>query len=178
MKIRRSGFTLIELLVVIAIMGILVAISIPSLIEFNRRQQLKNGSQELKTVLRFGQNKALASEFDQSLCTQNYAGRTFKLLGWYGFFPTTGTSYHIAGRCAPALDFGRRDFNLPAGLAFDNTREIVVLFVPATANVKFFDSLLDLNNPNSSESPAIPIQVRNQLGASAQVTVTARGEIR
>lgn len=171
-----SGFTLIELLVVIAIAGILVAISVPNLISFNRRQQLKNGLQEIKIVLRFAQNKALASEIDLTLCSATYQGGA-KLLGWYAYFPTSGTSYQITGRCAPALEFGRRDFNLPQGLSFENSREIVVLFLPS-ATVKFFDSLLDLDNPNSAESPSIPVQVKNQVNQTVQVTVTARGEIK
>jgi prepilin-type N-terminal cleavage/methylation domain-containing protein len=58
----KSGFTLIELLVTITMMAILFTFGVAQFLRFARHQELAQSAQELKTNLRFTQNKASAGE--------------------------------------------------------------------------------------------------------------------
>lgn len=56
------GFTLIELLTVIGILIVLTAMSIPAFRSFQKESDLTNTTEEIINILRFAQNKTLASE--------------------------------------------------------------------------------------------------------------------
>lgn len=90
---QSCGFTLIELLIVIAVISILATIGVPVFTTFNKNQTLKNAASELKSNLRFAQNKAVSG--DKSGCSGT-------LVGWYATFTSTGanaTSYNLTSRC-------------------------------------------------------------------------------
>ncbi len=56
------GFTIIELLITISILGLLLAIGLVYYQDFNRRQIVVQGANDLKNNLRLAQSKALAGE--------------------------------------------------------------------------------------------------------------------
>lgn len=62
MKSRSSarGVSLVELLTVVAIVGLMVAISIPSLHDLSRRRELQAATAELRTILRKVRSRAVA----------------------------------------------------------------------------------------------------------------------
>ena len=57
----KIGFTLVEILVVISIIGLIVAIAVPSLADFVRRQQLAQSSKEVLSTLRDAQSRSISS---------------------------------------------------------------------------------------------------------------------
>ncbi len=69
MKIFKNnfGFTMIELLIAISIIGIIVAITMPSLVEYRKKQSLKNTTENIVSIL----NKA-KSDSVNSLNSLNY----------------------------------------------------------------------------------------------------------
>lgn len=59
---NSRGFALIELLVVVIILVVLMAITIPSMISFQKTPQLNNSFEEVVNALRVAQNKTISSE--------------------------------------------------------------------------------------------------------------------
>jgi len=57
-SLKQSGFTLIELLVAITIMFLILGTGVVSYLQFNDRQALLAGVEELKTLLRTAQTRA------------------------------------------------------------------------------------------------------------------------
>lgn len=57
-----GGFTLIELLIIVAVLIILTLVAVPSLRSFQKESDLTNTTEEIINILRFAQNKTLASE--------------------------------------------------------------------------------------------------------------------
>lgn len=107
MKRTCLGFTLIELLVTISIIGIIFGIGVAQYNRFTRRQILVQATQELKSNLRFVQDKAMAGEKDVDVCGSG-SGAT-PLDGWY--LAPGGGGYVIFGRCG-GIDFGSKTANL------------------------------------------------------------------
>lgn len=62
---RAAGFTLLEILIVVALIGILAFLTIPQLIEFNKRQTLTSVTQDLAEAFKTAQvyaSKGLQSD--------------------------------------------------------------------------------------------------------------------
>ena len=57
----KRGYSLIELLVVIAAMGVVLAVTLPSLGEINRRRELRAATAELRSIFREVRSRAIAS---------------------------------------------------------------------------------------------------------------------
>jgi len=57
----EHGYSLIELLVVIAAMGVVLAVTLPSLGEINRRRELRAATAELRSIFREVRSRAIAS---------------------------------------------------------------------------------------------------------------------
>lgn len=91
------GYTLIELLIVIAIFGITISIVTASYLTFERNQRFKNAASQLKTDLRFTQNKALTGDKSQARCL--LPGSV--LVGWYVAvqYGVSANSYSIYSDC-------------------------------------------------------------------------------
>jgi prepilin-type N-terminal cleavage/methylation domain-containing protein len=77
----RRGYSLIELLVAVAAVGIILAVTLPSMGEMNRRRELRAATAELRSIFREVRSRAVA--------TGSNAAVKFKLIGgeWhYGIF--------------------------------------------------------------------------------------------
>ncbi|MFH1308494.1 MAG: prepilin-type N-terminal cleavage/methylation domain-containing protein [Patescibacteria group bacterium] len=90
-KRKEQGFSIVELITVISILLVLVAISVPVFLSFQKTSSLNDSTEKLISILRIAQNKTLASEnasqfgvyFDDSVSPHqytlfegsNYAGR-------------------------------------------------------------------------------------------------------
>jgi len=58
---KECGYSLIELLVVIASIGVILAVTLPSLGELNRRREIRAAITELRSIFRETRAKAIAS---------------------------------------------------------------------------------------------------------------------
>jgi prepilin-type N-terminal cleavage/methylation domain-containing protein len=104
---KKIGFTLIELLVTMSIIGILLGIGIAKYNEFNRRQILAQAAQELRSNLRFAQDKALAGEKPTGWCT------TGSLRGYQVSFDAAGENYLIEAICSVGSPRQVKSVSLP-----------------------------------------------------------------
>lgn len=99
LKIKNQfGYTLIELLIVIAIFGITISIVTASYLTFERNQRFKNAALQLKSDLRYTQNKALTGDKSQASCLRPGA----VLVGWYlavSYDASSGGGYSIYSDC-------------------------------------------------------------------------------
>lgn len=103
---QKPGFTLIEMLVGISLFGIFFGLGLTQYNRFNRRQTLLEAARELKSHLRFAQQKAVAGEMDcdstecgglDGTCGTADPGEK-SLAGWH--FRLNGTNaYEILGEC-------------------------------------------------------------------------------
>lgn len=59
--VNVRGYSLIELLVVIAAIGMIVAVTLPSLGEMNRRRELRAATAELRSIFREVRSRAISS---------------------------------------------------------------------------------------------------------------------
>lgn len=125
-----SGYSLIETLVVIAIFGITISLVTTSYLTFERNQRFRNSAAQIKSDLRFTQNKALTGDkgfkTTDSVCPKNSL-----LVGWYFMTrvdtnPTVNTEsptykeYSIGGACKTGasadVTYNLRDYDLPKGV--------------------------------------------------------------
>jgi len=81
----KKGVTFVELMVVIGVLTILIAISVPSFIFFQKGSSLDNDAEKIINVLRLAQSKTLASE------GSNQYGVYFQIPNQYILFK--GTDY-------------------------------------------------------------------------------------
>lgn len=79
MKKFCPGYTLVELLLVISFIALLASFGMAKYIQFNRRQIVVQAAQELKSNLRFAQDKALAGEKPTG-CTGALSGHKLEFL--------------------------------------------------------------------------------------------------
>lgn len=135
----KSGFSLIELLIVITLFTITSIMVTTSYISFEGREKLKNGALQLKSDLRFVQNKAQTGDKvsnDVSGCQTTVVGtpptQTNKSLGgWYLDITSDvsgNTTYNIHGLCVTRLSstsytlatFGDKQLKLPDGVTISS----------------------------------------------------------
>ena len=117
---RRRGFTIIELLVVISLLGITTTLVSAAYLSFERRERVKTAALDLKSNLRFAQNKALTGDKGIPGSGEECAyGNT--LVGWFVRLDTTGSSYEIVGTCQSSpgaeTEFFRNTVRLPKGVS-------------------------------------------------------------
>ncbi len=158
-QINQRGFTLIELLIVISIFGITASLITASYLTFERNQRLKAAAQQIKTDVRFTQNKALTGDKGQSndvaSCTALPGGGT--LVGYYISFSSDvseNLSYTSAGDCLKKTDSSEYEFNISArslskgvqikaityGSSAVDRQNVAILFEPLKHDVTFFSS--------------------------------------
>jgi prepilin-type N-terminal cleavage/methylation domain-containing protein len=78
-RLNRSGFTAVELLVVIAIVGVMVLVSLPTLIGYMRAATAKAAAEELAAGINRGRQLAISQ--NQLVCVQILGNQYRYLLG-------------------------------------------------------------------------------------------------
>ena len=73
---RRRGFTLIEALVVVAILSTLLALVVPSAVEWIRVQRVKASADELVTDLQFARSEATRRNLEVAVTFRTVAAQT------------------------------------------------------------------------------------------------------
>jgi len=145
------GFTLIELIVIIGILFILVAISIPTLVFFQKESDLNNGTEEIINALRFAQNKTLASEKES-----NY-GVHFEIEKFVLF---EGTSYD-------PLATNNETYNLPKSV------EIYEIDLAGGESEVVFDRLTGETN----QFGKVSLRLKSDLSRIRTVGIKSSGQI-
>jgi prepilin-type N-terminal cleavage/methylation domain-containing protein len=152
----RHGFSAVELIVVVAIVGIIAAISIPSLITYFQASTLKGGTEEVSAALNLARQLAITQ--NRSVC-----------------FQVVGNQYrYLPGACAGApLTVPGRDANGFFRLSNNVQLTQVAPVPPAIGPV--FNSL-----GAATTAATLTVTYVNQAGtpgASRNVTVAASGRI-
>jgi prepilin-type N-terminal cleavage/methylation domain-containing protein len=121
---RPRGLTIVELMVVIAVLGVLVAISAPSMREIIVKQRLKSVNAELVTDLQFARSNAVARnqqiriEFKKTSAMSCYVVFVFSYVGGCDCTATPGSA------CSPTVALG-------------GPEEIRTIQVPTETDVQF-----------------------------------------
>lgn len=146
---RRSGFSLIELLVVIALFAMTTILVTTSYIGFEAREKVKNGALQLKSDLRYVQNKSQTGDkgVGGAVCA---IGNT--LSGWFIDISDGATSYSAKGNCTTLSGtyadnvFDSKVINLPTGVSISSIKyngvektRGYIYFKPLDYSVTFFD---------------------------------------
>ena len=136
----RKGYTLIELLIVIAIFGITISIVTASYLTFERSQRFKNAATQLKSDIRYAQNKALTGDKSQPACLASNK----VLVGWYvSLSPEAGASggYSIYSDCQNS----------------DNMQETVEALAPNPRTLPRDVTICDVTDSGISKSSGISV---------------------
>lgn len=150
---RRSGFSLIELMIVISLFTITTIVVTTSYISFQGRETLKNGALQLKSDLRYAQNKAQTGDKVSDATTSTSACSSTvnppgTLVGWYIELTPGSSSYTINGDCLTGTSeqvFGTKTVSLPTDVTIQTItyssalNHAVILFKPLNYSVGFFD---------------------------------------
>jgi type IV pilus assembly protein PilA len=87
--LKKKGFTLIELIVVITILGILVAIAVPSILNYITEANNAVAAANLRTVKsEIGLDIAVGDETDDGSATITHEGKQYACTWTSGSFPT------------------------------------------------------------------------------------------
>lgn len=97
LNIKQSlpAYTMIELLIVFSIIVLFSVLTIPSYINFNRSQEVKQSALFIKSQLRDAQNRSQSGEKDQTLCT---------LTGFNADFKLNQNTFSVIGSCNDISD--------------------------------------------------------------------------
>lgn len=98
---KHKGYTLIELMVVFSLIGIFMILTIPSYINFNRAQEVRQSALFLKSKIRDAQNRSFSGEKSQTSCTEANI-----LSGFYIYLTLNSSDFATGGRC------GSTDFSI------------------------------------------------------------------
>lgn len=151
-----SGFTLIELLVVASISSILFGLSLAGYRQFSRRQILNQAVQDLKSNLRFAQDKASAGEKLVGWCSA--AGESLR---GYRLIFVTDALYQIEAVCSSD------DINVAKSVELPNS-------VSGIAGESVLFKVLGLGIDDAGDMSF----TLSRGGSTVTVTVTRTGEIK
>lgn len=113
---RRPGFTLLELLTVIAIIGVLAALSWPGLANLRQTANQKDGADQLISVLRQIQARAIAGQ-----------GNTDQTITFSASSPCAYSSTSLGSITAPSgvTCFKHATTNIPSAITFRKLTGVV-----------------------------------------------------
>lgn len=182
-SLSARGVSLVELLTVIAIVGLMVAISIPSLHQISRKRELRAASAELRAIFRKVRSRAVARGSN--------SGVKFRMIdgAWhYGFFDDGDgdgvMNDDIASGIDPVVTPFRSVFGsagkVRIGLPDISVRdgETGELVSPDAAPVRFNRSTICSFSPNGSATPGSIYLTDGAHGAAAVVVYGATGKVR
>ncbi len=137
----KKGYTLVELLVTIAVIGILLAISAPTLRADNARRSLSGAAKLLKENI--NQTRAKAIAIEQEIPSDQFLNSSGAVNGYYQFnFNLNGGTYQI----------GRYQFGMVGGVTSKDVSDYrmpsdVVLRNICINNAEADDNCLNQNPP-------------------------------
>lgn len=189
-KSLKSGFTLIELLVVFSMVVIFAVFTIPSYINFNRTQGVKQSALFLKSQLRKAQNSSLSGEKSTISCTQNDI-----LRGFFVEMAANQNSFIIGGRCGEN-DFNKITLKLPSvnskisgfydasSLPTPNCNAITASngslrlnYRPVAKGIDFYDWNSSLSSGSSLNYGKIAIKISDTNANDYFIIISSGGEI-
>jgi len=147
---RHGGFTLLEGLVTVAILSVLMALVVPSAIEWIRIQRVKASADELFTDLQFARSEAVRRNLDVKIVFQSVAAESCY---------TVHTFNATGGSCLCSLG---------AGLACGNSiarTELKTVSLPASNQITLTSNLFS----------SIYASARGFVGGTAPLQVTVDG---
>lgn len=184
---QKSAFTIIEILVVFSLIAIFSVLMIPSYLNFNRNQEVKQAGLFIKNSIRDTQNRSQSGEKELSSCSP--------LVGFYGQFSTGTNTFTTGGRCATS-DFDSLSDKLPSNKvnvsAFYNASSyptvacseitmnngsLRLMFKTVSHGVDFFDWNSGLGTGTSLPYSKIGIEVSNSGGSKYVIIIGNNGEI-
>lgn len=156
--VKREGYSLIELMIVISIFGITISLITASYLTFERNQKFRNGALQLKSDVRFAQNKALSGDKSATACSGD---PNSTLIGWYITVSNlVPAKYSIYSDCKTAgvetKDLLTSTLELPKGVTICEVKAggaslsnqyAYVLFQPLSSSASFYSSVLPTTYP-------------------------------
>lgn len=185
MKSRSSarGVSLVELLTVVAIVGLMVAISIPSLHDLSRRRELQAATAELRTILRKVRSRAVARGSNSAVKFREIGG-----VWHYGFVDDGDGDGVMNDDIASGVDrivtpfrqvfgtAGKVRIGLPDVPVRDGESGDIV--TPDASPVRFNRSTICSFSPTGSATPGSIYLTDGARGAAAVVVYGATGKVR
>lgn len=158
--IKQSGFSLVELIAVIAVMGIILAIAVPSFVEWREGMQFRQSGRDVSALIRTARARAISTNRQQQVeidianrtYTSRRGNRAVNSTGWLaepvqqlqparvgiasiGRTPANNANIYNLIVCNPNGTFQFNGNPLPAGV--ENRGVVITLFdlqVNANAN--------------------------------------------
>lgn len=179
----KNAYTLIELLIVFSIVILFSVLTIPSYINFNRNQEVKQSALSIKSQLRDAQNRSTSGEKDQTDCV---------LSGYSIDFTINQNSFSILGSCSDsATNYTLPSKNVivsgfynassypssacsPAVLANNSLR---IVYKNLNKGSAFYDWNTALQTGSILDYAKIGIKVSDTTGNSFVIIVSKDGEI-
>jgi Tfp pilus assembly protein FimT len=175
--------SLVELLTVVAIVGLMVAISIPSLHDLSRRRELQAATAELRTILRKVRSRAVARGSNSAVKFREIGG-----VWHYGFVDDGDGDGVMNDDIASGVDrivtpfrqvfgtAGKVRIGLPDVPVRDGESGDIV--TPDASPVRFNRSTICSFSPTGSATPGSIYLTDGARGAAAVVVYGATGKVR
>ncbi len=186
----KPGFTLIELLVVFSMAVIFAVFTIPTYINFNRTQEVKQSALFLKSQIRRAQNSSLSGEKSTTSCSPGDV-----LTGFFIELKKDQNSFIFGGHCGNN-DFNKITVQLPSAsssisgfydassLPTPNCSAIVpgngslrINYLPVGQGIEFYDWNNLSENGIKINYSKIAVKISNDAGNIYFIIISSSGEI-
>lgn len=151
-----GGFTLIELLTIVAVLIILTLVAVLSLRSFQKESDLTNTTEEIINILRFAQNKTLASEGASQ---------------WGVYFSTSTTPHQYT--LFKGESYALRDTSADETYKLPEQIEIYGVDLAEEGQEVIFNRVVGTTN----QSGAVFLRLKTDISKTRQVVIKSSGKI-